>query len=136
MASIIGAALAFAIAGTAVNYGAKALFGGSDMERHNREMEKISRERMKHDFERQEKYDMEHKRDVGIKESDYGINKTNKDIDRYYAYNRPVYLKSLHDKTSDNTHTPKDTMIIVGVAVSGVILYIIYENETKHKKHK
>ena len=45
MAGIIGAAVAFAVAGAAVNFGMKEVEGGSDFKRHDLVMEKIAKDR-------------------------------------------------------------------------------------------
>ena len=134
MGEILGAAGAFSILGSLTNYAFSWIphkKRENDIKRHNLETERISKERMKHDFDRQQAYNSALERRDNIHSSDYNIAVTNKQIDYYdnvYNHDNTHNFRSqLPLKTKqDGMHTVNEAALIIGIAAGCATIYAIF----------
>ena len=126
MAAVVGAAVAFAIAGAAVNEGVKSLDGyHSDLKRHNLVMEELTRKRNRWYQERQIKLDRLNERIMDITQSQHKFKELDDALDYYHRLNPHYDLSqyTMEEFPNNNKNELKDIGIIVGIAASLMYLW-------------
>ena len=118
MAGIIGAAVAFAIAGVAVNYGyGMKEIQGSDYKRHNLGMEKIAKNRERFNEERILSIDAHNKRLSHENESAQDSRETKNEL-AHYGNNIMLGMPTQPESSMQELST------VLAITASLVIIYI------------
>ena len=130
MASIVGAAVAFAIAGAAVNVGVKFIPGlggnGAEYARHNRAMEDLTREQQEWIRERQLKLDKLNQRLSDIRQTDIKFNSLDKAMAEYKQVmgGTPIDIRDfMMEKPYPHTFSLANVATAATIASAGVYLW-------------